>query len=234
MKKSSCNRKILGIIGGMGPRSDLAFLEMLQSRISAKCDGDYIPVIYDGNCCRPDRSDYLTGKSGRCPGNSLLGSLKNLEKCGATVIVMPCNTAHYWSFLIRKNKRRKTVFIDMISAVTNYCKSRNLKKVTLLATAGTYEKDIYRKALLSAGIECVYPDDETRKSASDVISDIKCGKKADLDCEDACFSENSCDGIILGCTELCLADKKQDDSVYIDCLSVLADKVVETFGKKIR
>ena len=65
--KSDQSKRTLGIIGGMGPHSDIAFLEMLHSRANAESDSDYIPVLYDGNCRRPDRSDFLTKKRKRCP-----------------------------------------------------------------------------------------------------------------------------------------------------------------------
>ena len=230
--KSDQSKRTLGIIGGMGPHSDIAFLEMLHSRANAESDSDYIPVLYEGNCRRPDRSDFLTKKSKRCPGKSLITSLKNLEKCGASVIVMPCNTAHYWSKLILKNKRRKTVFIDMISAVTEYCRANSFKKVILLATPGTYEKNIYRKSLSASGIECIYPDNGIREKLLSVIRDIKRGKSADLSFLDDFVADSGCDKVILGCTELCLAGKNSGNAVYIDSLSVLTDKIYSVLMRK--
>lgn len=233
MKKCSPKKTLLGVIGGMGPLADTVFLHRLHSLTVAKSDRDYIPVIYDGNCKRPDRSDFLTGKSNKSPKESLKASLKKLEREGADVIVMPCNTAHYWLSRIKRHKRRNTLVIDMIYETCLECHRADLKTICLLATEGTYAKDLYGDYLFKLGIDCIYPSKGLKTQISSLIKSLKNGKRLSLTEIEGELSKLSCDGFILGCTELSLANEYTDSPKlkYIDCLTALSSKVIKVFGK---
>ena len=236
MKKCSPKKTLLGVIGGMGPLADAVFLHRLHSLTVAKSDRDYIPVIYDGTCKRPDRSDFLTGKSNKSPKESIKASLKKLERECADVIVMPCNTAHYWLGRIKRYKRRRTLIIDMIYETCLECQRADFKTVCLLATDGTYEKDLYGDYLFKLGIDCIYPSKELKIQINSLIKSLKSGKRISLTEIEGELSKLSCDGFILGCTELSLAYEHTDSSnlKYIDCLTALSNKVIKVFGKSTK
>ena len=236
MIKRKAPKRLLGIIGGMGPYADALFITRLHSMTSAKCDCGHIPLICDGNCMRPDRSDYITGRSRLDPFPSLKRSLKSLEMLGADVIAMPCNTAHAWLHRLSRYKRRSTLFLDIAHETATVCKSSGIDTVCLLATPGTYRADVYGEAFFKLGIDCVIPPKSVRAEVSELIKRIKKGEKASL-CEiEPLLCDIPCDGFVLGCTELSVAYQNTELPTYkyVDSLSALAKKAVRVFGKKIR
>ena len=226
--------KALGIIGGMGPLADATFLELLHSHTKGSCDKDHIPVIYDGNCLRPDRSDYLMGVSKQSPYEGLRSSLKELERDGASVIAMPCNTAHFWIDRLRKAKRRNTVLINMVYQTCRACERASLKRVCLLSTKGSAQKDIYGKHLFNMGIDLIYPPKETSALIYSLIKDVKCGKNVTFSMLEDKLSEIRCEAFIVGCTELsrALINTEKPNLRYVDGLSALAYACITACKKK--
>ena len=217
-------KRVLGIIGGMGPLADVTFLELLHSHTRANGDSGHIPVLYDGNCNRPDRSDYLTGVSRKSPYEGLRSSFKALERDGADVIVLPCNTAHFWIDRLRKIKRRGTVLINMVYQTCRACERASLKRVCLLSTSGSAKKDIFGAYLFNMGIDLIYPQKETAALVYSLIRNIKGGKNADLSELETKLREIRCDAFAVGCTELsrALFNTEKPTLRYIDGLSALA------------
>ena len=229
--------KKLGVIGGMGPLADSVFFKALHLATDAVCDRDYIPVIYDGNCLRPDRSDFITKQNSLSPCESLKSSLLFLESGGASVIVMTCNTAHFWFGSLKSIASPHTVLLNMPECVSLHCAQNGVRRAGLLATKGTYESGIYRKAMESIGIACIEPCVRSKEHISEAIRKIKRGELAVFDdVENELLSEN-CDALITGCTELSYAlwNSPYKKAVkYIDPLSVLALFAVSECGKPAR
>ena len=232
--KNKRNFHLLGIIGGMGPFADIAFLNLLHSHTLGSRDCDYIPCVCDSLTCRPDRSDFLCGKSRKTPRSSLSLSLKRLQTLGADLIVMPCNTAHFWLSPLAKEKRRGTVIVNMVRVVASHCYENGYRRVCLLATEGTYRKSLYSEALFCMGVDLIYPDEKTKKSVYRFIAKVKSGQKAPITELEKQLSGLRCDAFVLGCTELSvsLLHTAAPCLKYVDSLSCLAAKVLELFGKK--
>lgn len=218
----------------MGPFADAAFMNLLHKHTSGERDCDYIPIICDSNCMRPSRSDYLMGISRRNPQKSLIYSLRLLENAGADVIVLPCNTAHYWLPSLLSHKRKRTVFVNMIRQVSLRCYENGLRRVCLLATPGTYKKNMYFEPLFRMGVDLVYPDSEVKKAIYSFICKVKSGKMQPITELEAHIRGIKCDAFILGCTELSCSLLSTDTPTlsYIDSLSCLTERVLDVFGKK--
>lgn len=234
---NSSNIKMLGIIGGMGPLADTAFLKALHLATAATRDCEYVPIIYDGNCIRPDRSSFITQKDCSSPFISLKKSLRSLEKRGADVIVIPCNTAHFWFKKLESSASRNTVLLNMPSTACDCCAKKGLRRVGLLATEGTYKSRIYSSRLKDMGIECIEPSSASKELLSEVIRKIKGGEKAVFDrIENELLSQN-CEAVITGCSELSyilLNSQNERGTVYIDPISVLAVSAVSACGRPTR
>lgn len=234
--KKNVSSGVLGIIGGMGPLADITFLERLHSLSHAERDSDYLPILYDGNCRRPDRSDYLLGKSRSSPRESLYYSLRRLEYAGADVIAIPCNTAHFWLPYLRRKKRKRTLILNMIYEAARECCNKNYRTVCLLATGGTYQKRLYSEYFFRLGVEQVLPSEELKNKLSEVIYAIKRGERIQITELEAELSCIKCDAFVIGCTELSrsLALAKSTAYTYVDSLDCLARKALSVFGKQIK
>ena len=191
----------LGILGGLGPSSTVYFYEMLTSLTKASCDQEHLDIVISSRATTPDRTAYILGKSDENPVIQMTEDAKRLEKFGADVIAIPCNTAHFFYDSIAENV--SVPVLNIISVTTEAGKT-----IGILATEGTVKSRSYHLAAEKAGISCITPNDSEQKIISSIIyDDIKKGKKTDIEkfnyVAESLFRRGA-DRLILGCTELSL------------------------------
>jgi aspartate racemase len=123
----------------------------------------------------------------------------------------------------------------MIDLVAENVSALNYKRVGVLATPTTIKFDLYGKALSKKGIKVFYPTDEAQKLHEKIIREILSGekntddiKKLEITTRDF-VQKDTLDGVILGCTELPLVFPKVHFNNVIDCMEVLADKLLEKY-----
>lgn len=217
------NTPVLGIIGGMGPYTDGEFISLLRRHTKSENDQGHISLLLDGSCNRPDRTDFLCN-NGKSPLPSMIASLQRLQRCGASVIATPCNTAHFFISELRRSAKSSVTVIDMIDEVCKTCKARGFHSVTVLATLGTHHAEIYSSKLRAYGIS------ETNQGRTDILHTqgdiqlIKSGKSQSIR-QTIEKALRVSDGVIIGCTELSVS-VINDPSLRNDNLSVrIADSM---------
>lgn len=220
--------KVIGILGGMGPEATAAlFLKIIKST-PAKKDQDHLRIIIDNNPKIPNRILAILGK-GKSPLKQLQETLHNLEKAGAELIAIPCNTAHHYYRELQESTN--VPIINMISETVAYIYKNfpDIKKIGLLATTGTIKAGIYHKAITK--MEVITPDEAAQETVMNAIygeQGIKAGytqgKPRDdiLEVAKALINRGA-EAIIIGCTEVSLVLTQEDLPVpLIDALQVLA------------
>lgn len=105
--------KTIGILGGMGPLATADLFRKITLLTDAARDNDHIRVYIDSNARIPDRTAAILS-GGKDPVPEMASALRSLEACGASCVIMPCNTAHY--FLPRLQAMTKLPFISMLEA----------------------------------------------------------------------------------------------------------------------
>ena len=231
-------KKILGIIGGMGPLATANFLKQIVLMTDAKNDQDHIRTIIDNNTDIPDRTDYILNHA-EDPVPALLDSAKKLESLNVSCLVMPCNTAHFFYDSVKKNV--STPFLNMIEETASEIKTNYsyIKKAGLLATEGTCFSGIYEKYFSKYNIDLIKPDKDHQQHITDLIYNMKRGAY-DFDLNDLYKTLNVLTGqgseiFILGCTELSVAFGHFDiNAVNIDPTTVLARSAIRFMGKKLK
>jgi len=180
---------------------------------------------------------YILG-TGESPEKYLIESALKLEVMGADVIIMPCNTAHYFYNEIAENIH--VPFLNMISETANEIKrtSPEIKKVGLLATKGTYCAEVYDSIFDNYGIEVVKPDFYGENIISNLIYGMKRGLKEyninDIQTVLSYFESKEVSTIILGCTELPVAFEMLNiKGNFIDPTKILAQSAIRFVGKEI-
>ncbi|WP_085506720.1 aspartate/glutamate racemase family protein [Thalassobacillus devorans] len=230
--------KTVGIIGGMGPLATVDIFNKIVRMTDAKIDQDHVRIVIDNNPGIPSRQDFFNG-IGESPLPALIKTARSLEEMGAELIIMPCNTAHYFHRDIAKNT--KIPFINMLEETAGYF-SENFtdeKKVGLLATTQTCDLGIYDHFLNANGVEVVKPSAENQAYLMEIINVyIKQGNmNFDLDkwkeiIEE--LKEQGVETVILGCTELSIAfDVHPLEINTIDPTIVLAEAAIKASGKKV-
>ena len=143
------DKKVIGIIGGMGPLATADLFKKIVLNTKAEKDQDHIRVLIDNNTNIPDRTGAIL-KGGADPIPELTKSAKVLSDMGADLLIMPCNTAHYF----HKNVQDAVNIpvLHMIELTMEALKAQGIKKAGLLATDGTIQSGIYQNIFDKSGV----------------------------------------------------------------------------------
>lgn len=199
-------KKTLGIVGGMGAYAGEFFFRLVTERTLAKKDSDHLDVIVSSLSSTPDRTQYIVGASCENPVYHIQKSIDNLEKCGAEVIAIPCNTAMVYFDRFRMSDELEVLnIIYQAVNVVNHLKASN---VGILATDGTIRSKLYQNECERNGISAVIPNDDEQHVIMHCIYDkLKLGNtKVNKIYQVFNSMLERCDLLILGCTELSMID----------------------------
>lgn len=225
------NTEILGVVGGMGPAATIQFMHLVVSLTPAQRDQDHIRMLVDMNPAIPDRTAAILGQ-GPSPVPELVKSARLLEQAGATFLVFPCNTAHY--FLPQVQAQINIPILNMIEETAAYIGERGMNKIALLATDGTVQTGLYQQALSGRKLNYLVPDEAAQQAVMKTIYDIKAGcdlKKAKQTFAPAIKWSRSqgAEAVIAGCTELSLIliGDTYEDLQVVDAMKAVAYRVLE-------
>ena len=120
----------IGIVGGVGPHAGLDLTRKLFDQTRAEADQEHLPVmLYSFPDRIGERPAFLLGKTADNPGEAIGDIMAELARAGATVIGMPCNTAHSPRILDAALEKlnatgRPVRFVHMIDAVVRHVRQR--------------------------------------------------------------------------------------------------------------
>ena len=234
-------RKMIGIVGGMGPYAGLDLVKKVFDLTQADQDQEHVPLAMISVPHKTeDRTKFLEGQTVTNPGIEISKIVTKLSNQGASIIGMPCNTAHASDIIKEVDNRipKGVMFINMIEEVIKFIQKKypNKSKVGVLATVGTIKSNVYNNELMKNNLqpivlskkkqgklvdESIYNKDFGIKSISNPVHENVI-KNIELAIES--LIDKKADVIILGCTELPLAiNTKSYNSVpLIDSTLVLA------------
>jgi len=222
------SKKVIGIVGGMGPEAtaDL-FLKIVKSTPARK-DQEHLRIVVDNNPEIPDRTAYILGK-GPDPRPLLVATAKNVERMGASLLAIPCNTAHYFHADIQAAVNVPVLHIMREVAVRL---KGSVQRVGLLASTGTLKTRLYEDALRESGIETIVPDGLDQEEVMDAIYSVKAGdlsKGRELALKQgARLVASGAQAVIAGCTEIPLVLRSGDlEAPVVDATLVLAERCVK-------
>ena len=222
-------KKTIGIIGGMGPLATADLFKKIIENTPAKNDSEHIRVCIDSNINIPDRTEAIL-HGGKDPVPEIVRSANLLEAMGADLLVMPCNTAHY--YYDRIVEKVHVPIINMLDETAREVVRKGIHRIGLLATDGTIQTGVYERALEPYGIEILHPSEANQKQVMNLIyGGIKAGNyQIDLTGFYGTLDELKQAGaetLILGCTELPLAFSIFSiDREHIDPTLVLAKSAI--------
>ena len=166
-------------------------------------------------------------------------SAERLEKAGADVLIMACNTAHYFYDSVCEDISIPVLHMPRLTA--RLLLDMGVKKAGILATDGTCQSGVYGKALEEEGIDPVYPSAEKQQIIMSLIYDhVKAGIMdfSDLDINGVIseMQEKGAEVLILGCTELPMAFDiiRQNVLPAVDPTDVLARAAVSFAGAPLK
>lgn len=156
---------------------------------------------------------------------------KSLEMAGAKMILICANTMHLCVDAIKKNTNIPVVHIAEVTS--EKIQEAGLKKVALLGTKFTMEKDFFKSILEAKDIDVLTPNQEDRDLIHDIIyKELILGVLTEESkniylriIED--LRLKGAEGIILGCTEIPLLIHPEDvDLPLFNTTKIHAEKAV--------
>ena len=223
----------LGILGGMGPMAGAYFYTRLVANTVSENDRGHIPVILLGDPRIPDRSASILKGDEKALG-ALLHGIDFLERSGADVIAIPCNTAH--AYLDAMRRFTKLPILDMPRLGVAYACACRKKNIGILSTRGCRVAGVYERAAEELGARTVVLSDADALEVEALIYRQKAGEKI----EKAAYSryldalyERGADCAVLACTEISCAFGGSLSGAQVDALEVLAKTAAALFSGRI-
>ncbi|MDR1260606.1 MAG: amino acid racemase [Oscillospiraceae bacterium] len=230
-------KDFLGIVGGIGPLATVYFMKRITELTDAKIDQEHINMMVLSNAKTPDRTEFISGKSQENPFKELLNCCRILEKAGASLIAIPCNTSHY--FYNQLIAQISTPIVHFQKETVKSLKDAEIGKVGIMATTGTISVGLFQTAFAEVGLTCCVPDAKQQEKVMEIIyASVKAGKMPKettfFEVVDDLFGAG-CEKIVLGCTELSILKEWFSlDERFLDPMDVLARFVIKYFGKKTK
>ena len=230
--------KRLGILGGMGPAASAEFYCRLIDMTDASCDQEHIPCIIWSDPTVPDRSTSLINRDD-LPWEKLKRGIQGLKNADCDLVVIPCNTAHFWY------ERLVELGVPIIHIVDSVVEELQLQGVNsgtigIVGTTATMRLGLYQHHLRKLGYSCVTPGahdmDNLVQPAIDYIKANNLSAAHDLLMQaiDNLHSWNV-KAIVLGCTEIPLAikDSQSRGKPLVNSIDSLVKSAIKQFKKDL-
>jgi aspartate racemase len=239
-------KKIIGIVGGMGPQAGLDLLSKIHQQTIAYEDSKHLSVILMSYpSIIPDRSIFLTDSDKLNPAYSIIKIINKLRICGASVVGLACNTAYAPQILnpiLNLIDTKAINLLNMPLEVIHFLKKTfpHIKKIGILTSYGSSKIGLYRQYFqVNKMLEINLNHDQDLKLVQEAIYNPKWGIKATADevsteardrltqAIEILYSLGA-EAVILGCTEIPLAFRSRNfsDIPLIDPNLILARALI--------
>ena len=234
-------KKVIGVLGGMGPEATLDCFGKIIKNTPAQRDQDHLRVVIDSNPAVPDRTAAIV-EDGPSPVPAMVEGCRALENAGADFIIIPCVSAHFFIAEIQQQANLPILSIFDAVAETIVQDYPEIEFVGLLGTTGTVKGGLFQKRLAREKIKTIVPDGAVQSKIMEAIYDIKNAAPSRTNSEITADlvaaaegliadKSNGAQAIIAGCTEIPLALGQQDLSVpFFDTLTILARAAILRAG----
>ncbi|MDW7672900.1 MAG: amino acid racemase [Bacillota bacterium] len=230
--------KLLGILGGMGPKATSVFFDKIIEYTISKRDQDHIDILILNHATLPDRTSTILEHREEQFLELIEKDIRLFELAGVSNIAIPCNTTHFFH-----SKMQEMTEINIINMVNEtikeiYAKYGESSKIGILATNGTINSGVYSEECKKYNLELHVPEEAMQEKVMKIIyEDVKGDLDADPTELEAIINElvykENCVCVILACTELsCIQISYKTKKYCIDAMEVLIKKSIILSGKK--
>lgn len=219
--------RIVGIIGGMGPLATVDLMNRIIQLTPARKEQEHIHLIVDQYPQIPDRTAAILG-AGMDPVPYMAESAQRLQRAGAELIAIACNTAHY--FVRQLEETVSIPILDMPRQTADYIKKLGIRRAGLLATDGTLKTRLYQDLFNVHRMELLLPDASLQQLVMQGIYSVKSGQleQGGSLLADAArtLTLEGAEVIIAGCTEVPIVLTASEQIRLINPTEILAREVV--------
>ncbi|MBJ8431985.1 aspartate/glutamate racemase family protein [Acinetobacter pittii] len=200
--------KTIGLLGGMSWESTALYYQQINKMVHRKLGKLHSAKVIINSVDFEEIAALQAKGLWQEAGSYLAEQALNLEKAGADCILVCTNTMHKIAAQIEDSI--SIPFLHIADATAKEILSQNIGKVALLGTAFTMEQDFYKARLQDYGIDVVIPNEADRKTVHRIIYEELCLGVINPDSQQKYIAiverliAEGAQGIILGCTEICM------------------------------
>ncbi|AZP28821.1 MULTISPECIES: aspartate/glutamate racemase family protein [Acinetobacter] len=200
--------KTIGLLGGMSWESTALYYQKINKMVHHKLGKLHSAKVIINSVDFEEIAALQAKGLWQEAGTYLAEQAQNLEKAGADCILVCTNTMHKVAAQIEDSIT--VPFLHIADATAKEILSQNIGKVALLGTAFTMEQDFYKARLQDHRIDVVIPNEEDRKTVHHIIYEELCLGVINPDSQQKYIAiverliAEGAQGIILGCTEICM------------------------------
>jgi aspartate racemase len=225
--------KKIGLIGGMSWESTQIYYQIMNQRVKALVGGHHSCKILLESLDFAEVEQLQYQNDWKALDQMMVDAARVLEHGGAELLVLCTNTMHLCADAIKSNT--SIPFLHIADATGARIQQDGLKKILLLGTKFTMEKDFYRNLLENTyGIEVCVPEKPDRDIIHQIIyKELVQGITRDtsrsqyLHIIEKAISKGA-QGVVLGCTEIPLLIKKDDVDIRVyDTTAIHAEAAID-------
>lgn len=212
--------RTIGLIGGMSWESSKLYYEFLNTKAKEMLGGSHSAKCIMVSVDFADIERFTFAGDWDAIGELMKQAAQQLERAGADIILLCTNTIHLVSHSISENV--SIPFLHIATTTGETIKRLGLKKIALLGTRFTMEKDFYTNTLINDfGLEILIPDSNDRQVVHDIIyNELVKGQFTNTSKQKIIevikeLQSQGAQGIILGCTELPILISESDVEIPI-------------------
>lgn len=229
--------KKIGMIGGFGPESTLDYYNSIIKTYMKETNSESYPEIIIYSMDINKLMKLVDKKEWAELIEWLVSGIEVLYKGGADFAFISANTPHI--VFDRVNKLSPIPLISIVETTVEYIGNQRIKNVGLLGTKFTMESNFFQEVCKKNDIQIFIPNEEERKYIhKKLMTEIELGNFFDetrsglLNIIKRMISEDSIDGIILGCTELPLILTKSELNVpFFNTTKIHVESIVKYYIK---
>lgn len=227
--------KTIGIVGGLAWPSTITYYEIINEETAKRLGGN-------GRHCAKivlAQTDFFEVEKNQTEGNwdrvgeLLADSVSRLKAAGADFYIIACNTVHI--AMPKVEELTDLPYIHIVDPTAEYLVRSGFKKVGLLGSGYTLEKDYFKGRLKDRyGLEVILPEGEHRENIHRALYDelvkgiVRDETKAKFDAAVLDLAGRGAEAVILGCTEFDLAvDQEKSPVPVVDTVRLHALAAVD-------
>ncbi|TNH04673.1 aspartate/glutamate racemase family protein [Testudinibacter sp. TR-2022] len=198
----------IGIIGGMSPESTLLYYSQINRSINQRLGKNHSADLLLHSVDFETIVQLQKNNQWEQAGEILAASAVILENMGAQAIILATNTMHKVAEQIQT--ACQIPLLHIIDSTALAIRQAGLTKIALLGTRFTMSDGFYDDRIKKFGIQLVVPNDEQQTEIHRIIFDELCLNQINRTSRDYYLNvihdlkTQGAQGVILGCTEICL------------------------------
>lgn len=225
--------KKIGLVGGTGPESTLMYYKELNQRIDRLTGGKAMPDIAIESVNFRSVWNMVTEGNLDLLTDHLAEKVNNLVRSGAEVVSLTAATMHL--VIDRVVEKTGVNLVSIPQAVCDAAAAKGYRKVGLIGTIFTMEKDYMKKPFANAGIDVIIPEPAERQLIAErIYRELENGIVKDSTLREfqqiieRMRTDDGIEAIILGCTELPLLLNNSNCPVpCLDSVDIHIDRLIE-------